>query len=876
MERTRDRGVVRRHALGMELYEWQVPSAAKLLECLQKYRVAFNGSDRGTGKTPVASQVAKMLERPTVVVCPKSVRSKWTDTLRAIGVRGKYSTINYEKLRTGKTAWGGWEKAGRGKRWVWNLEPETLIIWDEVQKCKAMDSLNSKMLLGSKKFYNLPMSANAVESPLDLRSLGYVLGLHDGRDGFFQFLSRHGVKRGAWGGFVFEEDEAKAKEHINRIHLALRPLMARIRIEDLGDAFVHNQVFAEPYDFEDADKIQSLYEEIDRLLIRRKAERMAEGEEYEITGLTKTLYQRIEIENLKLPLFNDLVREEVEDGNSVAVFLNFAENIDKLASSLSELNPSRFYGRQNEKTNQAHLSAFQANRTKVILLSLDKGGDSITLSDTTGNHPRVSFFSPDYDGRQVFQALGRIHRADSKSPCRQYIVYVAGTAEDSARKAADRKIGRQSVFNDGRVALQSLEAKTPRVGTGVVPEVGRRQPEVHSSQPPVLSKSGDSDPHLHPSPDPLHAECGPHSMTQEVRPPIDEAKRTKFAPSILNYVEKCPGYRNDKSGRKDAADKGAELHEQVETGKITATEPADIEAVTLCIAYEEERSKGAKIYKELDLPVLDHHGFLDTLIVRGNSATIIDWKFGKNQVPDAEINKQGYGYALAVWDKYPEIEEIEVHFVMPFIDWVSIAKFTRAADYDRIKLALRVIIERAKAAWPENEEVPHNPGRHCLYCGMLGRCKAVGNKALSVGVKYDNLPVPIEVHSSQIFDPADMARAFELAKVMENWAKSVKTHAIQMRLEGQEIPGYELGERSGRRSISNAQAAWEIVKDQISPEDFAGCATVSLPDLEKLFSANAPRGKKGEWMQKLQDELINAGALDLGQPTYFLKQTKEK
>ena len=68
------------------------------------------------------------------------------------------------------------------------------------------------------------------------------------------------------------------------------------------------------------------------------------------------------------------------------------------------------------------------------------GGQSINLHDQTGDFPRVSLIVPSYSSTQLIQALGRIHRARSKSPATQRIIFCSGTVEDHIAKRLKAKI----------------------------------------------------------------------------------------------------------------------------------------------------------------------------------------------------------------------------------------------------------------------------------------------------------------------------------------------------------------------------------------------------------------------------------------------------
>ena len=87
---------------------------------LAKHKLDLNSLDTshvGTGKTVVAAHLAKTLNRPVAVLCPKSVIPSWERELKETGIEPLF-VLNYEKIRTGKTEW----MSKRGKKiMTWNL-----------------------------------------------------------------------------------------------------------------------------------------------------------------------------------------------------------------------------------------------------------------------------------------------------------------------------------------------------------------------------------------------------------------------------------------------------------------------------------------------------------------------------------------------------------------------------------------------------------------------------------------------------------------------------------------------------------------------------------------------------------------------------------
>jgi hypothetical protein len=288
------------------------------------------------------------------------------------------------------------------------------------------------------------------------------------------------------------------------------------------------------------------------------------------------------------------------------------------------------------------------------------------------------------------------------------------------------------------------------------------------------------------------------NMTKEVK--HEERQHAEFSPSRLNYLEQCGSFCQNQDNDPIYAEAGTRQHEAMETRDFSKLKDEwEVAAVKRCIDFiDSHMDKGDKLIQEIRLDMVGQFGFVDVLIIKngGKKGIIIDAKFGKTPVPDAEINRQGHAYALGAFAKFPELEDIDIWFIAPHINQATTGSLKRS-DVPRITTEINAIIERAKAGGH------YNPSAYCSYCGLAGKCPKLMEKALTVISRYDgdNIPVPTQIHSSQITDPADMAKALALAKLMSKWCDSVEKHAKDMAVNGIEIPGWELAEKKGYRRL---------------------------------------------------------------------------
>ena len=94
------------------------------------------------------------------------------------------------------------------------FQKNTLIIFDESHKLKGKTSLNSKLgIFAKEQGYKILMaSATSAINPMDMRAMGYILGLHNNTS-FWSWVRRNGCYQGRFG-YTFNGD----KEILRNLH----------------------------------------------------------------------------------------------------------------------------------------------------------------------------------------------------------------------------------------------------------------------------------------------------------------------------------------------------------------------------------------------------------------------------------------------------------------------------------------------------------------------------------------------------------------------------------------------------------------------------------------------------------------------------------
>lgn len=471
----------------------QVEPAHRLIDALSIYRAALDASEKGAGKTFVAGAVVRHLDLPTLCIVPKISITSWKRALEHLGTGA--CVKGWESIRTGNTPYGSWQfhpPAEREKEYhctscqcvvstrsptpcrlspsgIHCIEAKTkehnygrftfyegikFIVWDECQMAAGLDSLNADMVLASKR-QNIPslfLSATAAGSPLQLRALGFALGLHclTGPGGFYPWAMRHRVRRPVWGGLEFYGSDEQKKQVMSKIHSDLFPSRGvRVRISDIPN-FPKCDIRAELYDLESSGKINDLYAEMDESISLLNAMKLTDRcAEHPLTALLRAS-QAIEL--LKVPMYQAIHASARESGYNVAIFVCFRQTLIELQKRLK---CGTIYGGQNSAERQRNLDDFQANKTDTLVLNIAAGGVSISLHDLLGK-PRFGICSLHQSAIKMNQCLGRLARAGGLSPAIYRIPLVAGTVEEKTHRRLVSKLNAMDAFNDADVTACNL------------------------------------------------------------------------------------------------------------------------------------------------------------------------------------------------------------------------------------------------------------------------------------------------------------------------------------------------------------------------------------------------------------------------------------
>ena len=450
------------------LLEPQKVHSLKLLNSLHVNGFAFDASPTGTGKTYCASWIAKNYGSTVVVLCPKSVQKNWFDTLKSFGIDNPI-VMTFERLVRGNTDHYTYDMSAYRNRKNWwksegitvNFPSNSLVIMDEVHKCKGQKSLTGECLVAIKNAGHklLMLSASAATNVTEMKAFGYATLLHSGY-GFYDFCKDNGVAFNRFGLGTWDANLQKCKEGMVRIHNTLFNSLGcanRMNRKDFGDIFPDNQVIADGFDLgSNTAKLQAVYNEMEYELMNLDESSM----EYSEHHFAIIMKARRQSELLKVPAMVSWIEDMYDEGVSPVVFINFRETLEAIEKRLDSTKYSgkiaKIIGGQTQKQRDDEIKSFQSDTKRICLVMVAAGSASVSLHDLNGNYPRHTLINPSYSAINTLQALGRCHRANGKTPVIQRFFFASGVEiEDKMRKRVSLRLTNLDSLNDGDLSIDN-------------------------------------------------------------------------------------------------------------------------------------------------------------------------------------------------------------------------------------------------------------------------------------------------------------------------------------------------------------------------------------------------------------------------------------
>ncbi len=323
-------------------------------------------------------------------------------------------------------------------------------------------------------------------------------------------------------------------------------------------------------------------------------------------------------------------------------------------------------------------------------------------------------------------------------------------------------------------------------------------------------------------------------------------KHSLFGPSCLKRRLQCPrSYWIEKElwDKKEAeedsevAAEGQLLHEAVcdksKRDKLNIEQLIALEKIDNTIAYWMGFKPVKEVYYECKVSTkhpeglsdYDISGTADLIIIHtDNTAVIIDFKFGRIPVDQAEMNLQVFAYALAAHDTFG-VTSVTMQIAQPRV-FNGIGEPYSCSDFYAIRENLETIIGDCL-----NPDAKCEVGKECKYCAgkTYDACEEFRSKQMEVvAVKTEELRPVVTWTDDQIAKWLD-----KMSRLVEFTENTVKSEAKRRAIEKGNCSGYVATETNGKRKAKDIMDLFGFVDTLgIGDKEFLGLCSVSISNLE--------------------------------------------
>ena len=247
----------------------------------------------------------------------------------------------------------------------------------------------------------------------------------------------------------------------------------------------------------------------------------------------------------------------------------------------------------------------------------------------------------------------------------------------------------------------------------------------------------------------------------------------------------------------------------------------------------------------------DSFGTGDCVITADGLVHVIDFKYGRGVLVEAEKNPQMLMYslgALELFDCLYDIKTIRMTIYQPRLGNVSTYETTKE---DLLKWANDVLVPMAKLAFKGEGE--YSCGEWCKFCKAKANCRERAKHNLALA-KYDFKEPPL-------LSLEEIASVLLEIDTLVLWADDVKRFAFKEAMNGNKIPGFKLVEGRSTRKFSDDEKVASIAEEAgFNPYDKK---LVGITEMQKRMG-------KSKFVELLDKYIIKPA----GKPTLVVESDK--
>lgn len=244
------------------------------------------------------------------------------------------------------------------------------------------------------------------------------------------------------------------------------------------------------------------------------------------------------------------------------------------------------------------------------------------------------------------------------------------------------------------------------------------------------------------------------------------------------------------------------------------------------------------------------------VVLRGTADAVAGANLFDLKWSEREYGPQMAAYALGVMQQ-SNLESITVHILFGETRRVQRYNLTQA--------------EAESIVWPildavANPNTPCQTSDYCRWCKHQATCPVIVGHVNKVA---DSMGV-VQLDEFHLATLDNVAKALNLAHVAAEWASAVQDKARQLAIQGFQIPGYTLKERSGAREIDPSLINHAFERVGLPQEVFLSACKVSIT---KLVDAMAKTGMtRKQANDTINDRLM--GLVETKPATKYLSKNK--
>lgn len=250
------------------------------------------------------------------------------------------------------------------------------------------------------------------------------------------------------------------------------------------------------------------------------------------------------------------------------------------------------------------------------------------------------------------------------------------------------------------------------------------------------------------------------------------------------------------------------------------------------------------VEKKVDYSHIAKEGFgtADCIMITGNTLHIIDFKYGKGVKVEAERNPQMMLYALGAIKEYSifyNIENVKMSIVQPRLDSISEWECTVQELNNWAETEVKPQAQKAYMGLGE-----FIPGEHCKFCKAKKECKARAEKFIPIIEK-------VKKANANLLSNEAIGEILKDCIGLEDFIKDIKSCALDKILNDEEIPGWKAVEGKSNRTITDIDAAFEILTQNGYEKDILyERKPLGLTALEKVVGKKKLTETIGNYIQK--------------------------